>query len=327
MPNTTTTTRTVSPPNQCRVVQPEVCVPTTQELATLDETDRTLLHRLLEEPAEYVHHDVFASGDCEVKLFGHNVSLSPESTCFTDEGVDDVTPAERGEPLSTTDEILFFQRFNFTRMRMAKLIKKYRGKRMPTKVLYELLAWTHRSMTARAQIVQSNLPLVLAMAKRTRLSGLDFNELISEGNLALLRSVDKFDCSRGFKFSTYACRAILKSFSRVAMRTSRHRSRFPTEFDPSLEKSDYTDRQRDNVEADCVDEIRDILSENRASLNDVEQTVLTERFALNSDIPVKGKTLEEVGEIIGVTKERVRQIQNKALAKIRAILEEHYLAA
>jgi RNA polymerase primary sigma factor len=59
--------------------------------------------------------------------------------------------------------------------------------------------------------------------------------------------VEKFDCSRGFKFSTYSCRAILKSFSRVAMRASRYRGKFPAEFDPAMERSDFIDRQRDDV--------------------------------------------------------------------------------
>jgi RNA polymerase sigma factor (sigma-70 family) len=199
---------------------------------------------------------------------------------------------------------------------------------MPARAIRELLGWAHRCLMARGQITQANLPLVLAMAKRTRLGGLDVNELVSEGNFALLRSVDKFDCARGFKFSTYACRAILKSFSRVAMRTSRYRGHFPTEFDPSLEKSDYVERRRDDAKADCVEEIRDILDGNRAELNDMERTVIRERFALDApeDAP-KPKTLEQVGELIGVTKERVRQIQNKALKKIRLALEDNFLAA
>jgi len=166
------------------------------------------------------------------------------------------------------------------------------------------------------------------MAKRTRLASLDYNELVSEGNFALLRSIDKFDCSRGFKFSTYACRAILKSFSRVAMKAARYRGQFPTEFDPFLEKSDYHDRKRDDTASLCVQEIRDILSENRAALNEMEQTVIRERFALTSgqDGSVRPKTLEQVGQLIGVTKERVRQIQNKALKKIRMTLEDSLAA-
>ena len=152
--------------------------------------------------------------------------------------------------------------------------------------------------TAKCEIVRANVPLVLAMAKRTRLNSIDYAELISEGNMALLRSVDKFDCSRGFKFSTYACRAILKSFSRVAMRTSRYRSRFPMEFDPSLERSDFTERQRVAHEKDCVVELRGILSDNRAELNEVEATVIKARFAIERVPGLDGegpKTLEQVG--------------------------------
>ena len=168
------------------------------------------------------------------------------------------------------------------------------------------------------------------MAKRTRLGAVDFAELISEGNMALLRSVDKFDCGRGFKFSTYACRAILKSFSRVAMRAGRYRGRFPTEFDPTLEKSHYQEEQRDLHEAECVDELRGIMENNSALLNDVEVKVIHARFNLGHIEGLEGegpKTLEQVGMLIGVTKERVRQIQNKALAKLRAKLQDDFLAA
>ena len=327
-----TATKTVSAQEtgQARASTPAKVPPTEAQLVRFDEADRALLRRLFAEPAEFVDHELFTKANSEKILFGGKAALGRTDTYF--EEVDSVDPAagvaKGGKTLSSAQEILLFQRYNYSRMRIASLFEKHDGKRMPTKVLREVLAWAHRTMLARGQITQANIPLVLAMAKRTRLAGLDFNDLVSEGNFALLRSVDKFDCSRGFKFSTYACRAILKSFSRVAMRTSRYRVRFPTEFDPTLEKSDFVDRKRDNAEADCVDEIREILAKNRADLNEMEQTVIRERFALegggNAEKP---RTLEQVGTMIGVTKERVRQIQNKALKKIRSILEDNFLAA
>ena len=70
------------------------------------------------------------------------------------------------------------------------------------------------------------MPLVLAMVRRIRMPMVEFVDLISEGNKALLRSVEKFDVSRGFKFSTYACRAILKGFSRLATKTGSYRQHF-----------------------------------------------------------------------------------------------------
>jgi RNA polymerase primary sigma factor len=314
---------------RCQGVTPEVLPPTEEQWAGLTEADRESLARILRESLEYTDHDLFAQPNAEKLLFGDG-TIEGTDTYFTEQA-----PADRskgrtadGNTLSSSQEVLLFQRFNYARMRQVELLRDHHQRHMSTNNLRELLAWAHRAMVARGQIAQANIPLVLAMAKRTRLNGLDFNELISEGNFALLRSVDKFDCSRGYKFSTYACRAILKSFSRVAIRTSRYRGRFPTEFDPTLEKSDFVDRKRDGVESDCVEELREILTENRAALNDIEQTVIRKRFALDEEDPqAKPKTLEQVGELIGVTKERVRQIQNKALQKIRVILEDNYLAA
>jgi RNA polymerase sigma factor (sigma-70 family) len=152
----------------------------------------------------------------------------------------------------------------------------------------------------------------------------DFAEIVSEGNMALIRAVDKFNIDRGFKFSTYACRAILKAFSRTALKASRHRTRFPVEFEPEMEKSDWQDRRRDAVEEDCLDELKAIVDRNLADLSQVEETVIRRRFNWKQE-DESPMTLEEVGQIIGVTKERVRQIQNKALAKIRSVMEDGVL--
>jgi RNA polymerase sigma factor (sigma-70 family) len=312
--------------SQQKVTPANARPPAAADIADLGEADRVLLLRLFDEPWQFVPHPLYARKNAERLLFGRAAldSLPDGIHWHFDEAGD----CGLETTLTATQEILLFQQLNYSRSRVARVLNQYPGQRIPADAVPDLLLWARRSINARAHIVQANMPLVLAMAKRTRLTSLDYNELISEGNLALLRSVDKFDCARGFKFSTYACRAILKSFARVAMRTSRYRGRFPTEFDPSLEKSDFASRQHDNAETGCIDEIRDILASNRAALNEIEQTVIRERFGLNGDSSlVKGKTLEKVGEMIGVTKERVRQIQNKALAKIRVILEDEYLAA
>ncbi len=238
--------------------------------------------------------------------------------------------AGRKTALSIAEEQTLFLRYNYARYRVALIMNRHAGRHLTAKVATELLWWHKQSLAIRDQIIKANLPLVLAMAKRTRLANADYMELISEGNMALLRSVEKFDCTRGFKFSTYACRAILKSFSRVAMRASRYRGRFPTEFDPTLEKSTYQEELRETHEADCVDELRGIISQNSANLNEVEVKVLQARFALGQVAGAPGdgpKTLEQVGLLIGVTKERVRQIQNRALDKLRAKLQDDFLAA
>lgn len=294
--------------------------------------DQVLLTKLLTEPFDFIDHPDFASGNIEQRLFGGPAKLVSRSTSRFVESAPVLPLGSRGERLaaiSLENEQLLFLRFNYARKQVAGILTQFSGLSLTAQATRVLIAWGRRVLAIRGMIVRLNMPLVLAMAKRTRLTGVDFNEMISEGNMALLRSVEKFDCGRGFKFSTYSCRAILKSFSRVAMRASRYRGKFPTEFDPAMERSDFLDRKRIDVEIDCVDELKEILIRNSAGLSDVERTVIQERFALVA-APVcesAPKTLEQVGRIIGVTKERVRQIQNNALRKIRSALEDRYLAA
>jgi RNA polymerase sigma factor (sigma-70 family) len=172
----------------------------------------------------------------------------------------------------------------------------------------------------RSQIAEINLALVLAMAKRVPLGESDFGDLIGEGNMALMRAVDKFDCGRGFKFSTYGCRAILKAFSRFGIKLQKYRQRFPSEFDPQFEKSNHLEVVRAEHEKDSAAEVRYMITRNSAELTDIEQKVILHRFGLDGVAPQVQLTLEQVGQMIGVTKERVRQIQNKALEKLKDAL-------
>jgi len=233
--------------------------------------------------------------------------------------------------LTAKQERVIFLQYNYARHRVAELKAELEPQAdVDVDRARELLRWHARAELYRDQIANTNLALVLAMAKRTRMSEVDFADLVSEGNMALLRAVDKFDVARGFKFSTYACRAILKAFSRAGVKLSKHRSMFPTDFDPKLERSDHMETKRAEHEDDCVDEIRRILKDNKAELSEIEKEVIEHRFKVGKQRPAadedtKPLTLEQVGKIIGVTKERVRQIQNKALEKIRVSLEGDFL--
>jgi RNA polymerase primary sigma factor len=226
--------------------------------------------------------------------------------------------------MTSAEERLMFFRFNFSKRRLMQVKRKVAAETLTRELAEEAVKWHDRYELYREYLTRTNLALVLAMAKRTRLGQVDFAEIVSEGNMALLRAVEKFDVERGFKFSTYACRAILKAFSRTSLKQNRYRNRFPVEFEPDLERSDWSDRRRETHETECIDELKNIVDRNLAELTQVEQTVIRQRFnwreQQNSPL-----TLEEVGQIIGVTKERVRQIQNKALAKIRQVMEDGVL--
>jgi RNA polymerase sigma factor (sigma-70 family) len=309
--------------------RPVTRMPTPGVLRGLTAKEIDLLRRRLEEPIEFVDNEFFTRDDAEATVMAAPATARPNRKRRASNDDSGCYQLEDPPPPRLDAEKHLFLRLNYCRRRVAKILDEVGPRRLTAETTRELLRWERATVETRGEIVRLNVPLVLAMAKRTRITGIDFADLISEGNLALLRSVDKFDCARGFKFSTYACRAILKSFSRVAGRTSRYRGHFPTEFDPTLEKGDFIEQRREGAEDECLEELKSILGGNLANLNDIEQQVIWARFALDgkpgADPAPRAKTLEQVGEMIGVTKERVRQIQNKALNKIRMVLEQSML--
>jgi RNA polymerase sigma factor (sigma-70 family) len=288
---------------------------------------RERVEPLLLESYAFMDSPIFKKRGIERELFDFEVEPQlPLTSWYAPTRDEELDAAVTGQPqlMKAPEEKLMFLRFNYAKLRLCRLQRKIKAEGLTKETGEQFLEWHRKFEHFREYLTRTNLALVLAMAKRTRLGDVDFAEVVSEGNMALLRAVDKFNVDKGFKFSTYACRAILKAFSRTAQKHSRHRQRFPVEFEPDLEKSDWSDRKRDIVEEDCVDELKQIVDRNLADLTDVESTVVKRRFNWDQrdDSPL---TLEEVGQIIGVTKERVRQIQNKALAKIRTVMEDGVL--
>jgi RNA polymerase primary sigma factor len=295
----------------------------------LSASEERLLRQILAEPMDYIDNEAFYEADAETRIYKDAPPIEKPDVAWYRPLMDDLSPSKHQTTkntgtvlLSAAEERVLFLQYNYARHRVRQLQLEI-GLEDPTEEqARQILRWNHIATGYREQIAETNLALVLAMAKRTRMSEVDFADLVSEGNMALLRSVDKFDCGRGFKFSTYACRAILKAFSRQGMKLSKYRQRFPTDFDPAMEKSDHLETMRATHEKESADEVKHIVLSNEAELTDVEQTVIHHRFGLEGKENAPPLTLEQVGQIIGVTKERVRQIQNKALEKIRLALEE-----
>jgi RNA polymerase sigma factor (sigma-70 family) len=300
----------------------------------LNKADEELLNSLLAQEQDFIDSPAFYEDEANEKIYDQAPEIPKPDTSWYHPVMDDLSGRTRTIKtaqqviLTGAQEKVLFHQFNFARYKIWTIQREVwaTDSRKPTPEQADMiLRWYRKSDLIREQIANTNLALVLAMAKRTRMSEVDFADLVSEGNMALLRAVDKFDAGRGYKFSTYACRAILKAFSRQGMKLSKYRQRFPTDFDPKLEKSNFLETKRATFEKDAAEEVKRIVLDNRADLTDVERTVIEHRFGLESGEIDKPMTLEQVGQIIGVTKERVRQIQNKAMEKIRLNLESNFL--
>jgi RNA polymerase sigma factor (sigma-70 family) len=302
----------------------------------LSSEDERLLSQILASEQDYIDSPAFYEGEAERKIYEEAPDVPKPDTTWYHPVMDDLSGNDRKRSVKSAQQVILtaaqekilFHQFNYARHRVWKLQQDVwaTATRQPTgEQATDILRWYRLADRIREQIAETNLALVLAMAKRTRMSEVDFADLVSEGNMALLRAVDKFDAGRGYKFSTYACRAILKAFSRQGMKLSKYRQRFPTDFDPKLEKSNFLETKRATFEKDAAEEVKRIVRDNRAELTDVERTVIEHRFGIDSGATEKPMTLEQVGQIIGVTKERVRQIQNKAMEKIRLELEAKFL--
>ncbi len=226
-------------------------------------------------------------------------------------------------PLLTREqEYHLFRKFNYLKCRAAKLREQLDPAHAKSSMMDEIERLYDQAVKVKNQIVQANLRLVVSIAKRHVTPTDDFFNLVSDGNMSLIRAAEKFDYSRGNKFSTYASWAIMKNFARTIPEEYKQRERFKTSQEEMFQGAH--DPRSDQLEQEFAQQVRETqVNRILSRLDEREQSIIVRRFGL--DHRKEPQTLKEVGEEMGVTKERVRQIEARALSKMRQAAKEDKL--
>jgi RNA polymerase sigma factor (sigma-70 family) len=218
--------------------------------------------------------------------------------------------------LEVRGERALFRRYNYLKYEADRLRKQLDPARARTGQLREIETLLLQANAVKNQIIRANLRLVVSIAKKHVGGAQSLFELISDGNLSLMRAVEKFDYTRGTRFSTYASWAIMRNFARSIPRERYQLDHFATGQDEVLDIASSL-RTYDPNELN-ISELRESLEVVLAQLTPLERSILVEHYGL--DEAGETKTLDQLGRRLGVSKERVRQIELQALRKLRNIL-------
>jgi len=220
-------------------------------------------------------------------------------------------------PLTREAEHQAFLAYNLARCRAAQAQERASG-RQRSAALADLTLWAGRADHLREYLTRMNLPLVPFVYKlrRDHLRDIAADDAMAVGMGALLRGVDRFDASAGFKFSSFAVRIMMNDITRASEVATRKQARCHLgDVAFTLHDADSPDPATIAQGRDDAAQLRRVLANDTAGLTDDEREILVHRFREG-----KPMTHDAFAERLGVSKERSRQIEMRALAKLRRTL-------
>ena len=220
--------------------------------------------------------------------------------------------------LSRDDEATLFRRLNYVKYRATELRAALDPNRPDVPLLDDIELLLVEADRTRNQIWRANLRLVVSIAKRYVNPENSFEDLVSDGNMSLLRAIECFDISRGYRFSTYATWAIRKNFHRAITKRHRDRTRFATVDEALLVAA--PDRAAPASSPQQAGATRHALARLLDRLPDRERLVVSARFGF--DAGEHPQTLQQIADRLGVCKERSRQLLLRALGRLQKLAEE-----
>lgn len=279
---------------------------------------------VLAKKIEFIDSDEFLQEGAGEKILAEPLDMEKPTDHKSTE-LFKLAPGSLSEYLQTLKEIPVFNR-----EREVELFRRYnylkylacitRAGMKPARVLSGQLGQIEGRLaeadTIKKMIIEANLRLVVSIARKHVVSGANLSDLVSEGNFSLMRAVEKFDYTKGFRFATYASWAIAKDYARKIPAEITRPDKAPT---ASLVNIHRDLRTAAAVDVVAVEQAHKSLAQViRDNLNEREQYIILNHFGLvGSLIKKEKKTLKQIGQDLGLSKERVRQIELIALQKLR----------
>lgn len=284
--------------------------------------------RILALPLDYIDSEEFEAAFDNSKFEAEVLGPMPEAIPFRKVSRPSDLPAYLSALyeiplLSQEQEMHLFRKMNYLKWKATKLREQLDPSRPRSRLMDRIESCYEDAVDAKNELVRANLRLVVSIAKRHVSASVNFFELVSDGNISLMRAVEKFDYSRGNKFSTYATWAITKNYARSIPTELRHQDRFRASgtdmlYDTPMEtREDRLDTEQGQIA------MQRRVNKLLGCLDSREQQVIISRFGLGQGR--SPQTLRQVGAEMGVTKERIRQLEARALGKLRRVAGEEFV--
>ncbi len=291
-----------------------------EEIRSLDKLDKE--DRFLDRPIRFVRNAAFEDFGAAEVILGPEPEAIMEGSTTPDGNSADPLLLPRFTPLGVEQERHLFRKMNYLRFLAERLRNGGSQQGYGTGDREEIRRLVHEADEIRKRLVEANLGLVVSRAKPFLTPQREMDSFVSEGNLALVRAVTTFDFAQHTRFSTYACAALNKAFTKfVNARPGMGLGQQPESADLLAEVVDYraAGPSRDAWQQGLREQVAEVLSR----LGDRERLVIEQRYGLNE--AAEQATLKEVGDQLAISVERVRQLEKKALGRLKELAIEQGL--